>query len=131
MAEEFIKVGSQKVKITNPNKILFPKAKLTKQDFIYMYEGILLHEIGHIIHGSDETKADSFIAHNGTIHQVNGFIAFLNLHLNQLRKILMPHSDEHLAQLFAADPHPFPIDRINYIEKIKNERFGTNTPLLA
>ncbi len=48
MAEEFLKVGSQKVKITNPDKILFPKAKLTKQDFIDYYRMIAPIMLAHI-----------------------------------------------------------------------------------
>ena len=43
-----IKVGKYKVSITNPDKILFPKAKLTKTDFVEYYQKIAPIMLPHI-----------------------------------------------------------------------------------
>ncbi len=46
--DQEIKVGSRKIKITNPDKILFPKAKITKIDFVNYYHRIAKIMIKHV-----------------------------------------------------------------------------------
>ena len=37
---EYLKVGRHDVKVTHPDKVLFPKAKLTKRDLAEHYERV-------------------------------------------------------------------------------------------
>ncbi len=45
-----IKVGKYSIPLTNPDKILFPKAQITKQDLVEYYEKIASYMIPHIKH---------------------------------------------------------------------------------
>ncbi len=43
-----IKVGKEVIEVTNPDKVLFPKAKITKQDFVSYYQKIAPIMLPHI-----------------------------------------------------------------------------------